>query len=261
MADKNNLAFAVLLLTATSITACGPRRVSVPSGTGVPAPEFATVLSGARAACDSVQTLQAELALSGRADGQRIRGRVHTGLVPGALRLEGVAPFGSPVFILVADGGQGTLLLLRDRRVLKEAPPEEILNALVGIRLGADDLRALLSGCVIAAANATAARSYGPDWLAVDLPSNGTLFLHRQDEMWRIVAGRHSGLEIEYPAFENGRPSQVVLRGKDVQLTVSLNQVEVNGNLPRDRLVAVNIPPGLDPLTLDELRRAGPLGQ
>ena len=199
--------------------------------------------------------------MSGRAAGQRMRGRIHAGLASAALRLEGVAPFGSPVFILVADGSRGTLLLLRDRRVLQNAAPEEILNALIGVRLGPDDLRAMLSGCVRATADPASGRAYGDDWLAVDLASGGTAYLHRQDRTWRIVAGRYGGLEIDYTAFQGERPSQVVLRGADLNLSVALNQVEVNGEIPRDQLVAVKIPPGLSPLTLDELRRAGPLGQ
>ena len=174
---------------------------------------FCAGIRQARAACDSVRTLQAELGLSGRAAGQRMRGRVLAGLVPGALRLEGVAPFGAPVFILVADGARGTLLLSRERRVVQDAPPEEILNALVGIRLGADDLRAMLSGCVKAAAEPTGARAYGADWLAVDLAAGGTVYLRRIGNAWRIVAGRYGGLEIDYAAFQGDRPSQVVLRG------------------------------------------------
>jgi hypothetical protein len=260
LADKSKLAVAVLLFTIT-LAACGPRRVALPTGPGTPVADYASVLAGARAQCDAVKTLQAELAMSGRAAGQRIRGRVHAGLVPGALRLEGVAPFGSPVFILVADGPRGSLLLLRDRRVLEDAPPEEILNALVGIKLGPDDLRAVMSGCVKAAPEPAAARAYGSEWIAVDLASGGTIYLRRQENAWRIVAGRYGGLEIEYANFAAGRPAQIVLRGTDLDLTLGLNQVEINGELPRDRLVAVAIPAGLAPLTLDELRRGGPLGE
>ncbi len=260
LAEKNKLLLAIILIT-TIVTACGPRRISLPAGPGSPASDYAAVLSTARTACNGVRTLQAELALSGRAAGQRIRGRVHAGLIPGALRLEGVAPFGSPVFILVADGSRGTLLLLRDRRVLKDAPPEEILNALVGIRLGPDDLRAMLSGCVRAALEPASGRAYGADWMAVDLASGGTAYLQRQRGAWRMVAGRYGGLEIDYPAFQGDRPSQVVLRGTDLNLNVALNQVAVNGDLPRNELVSVNIPPGLSPLTLEELRRTGPLGR
>ena len=214
-----------------------------------------------RSACDGVRTLQAELGLSGRAAGQRMRGRVLAGIVPDALRLEGVAPFGAPVFILVADGTRGTLLLARDRRVVRNAAPDEILNALVGIRLSPDDLRAALAGCVRAASEAKGARAFGADWLAVDLAAGGAVYLRRVDDRWRIVAGRYGDLEVDYTAFAGNRPSRVVLRGKDLDLALALNQVEVNGDLPRDKLVALTVPDGVTPLSIEELRKAGPLGQ
>ncbi len=260
MAGRNKLAFSILLLTLC-LTACGPRRLALPAGAGTPASDFAPTFAAARAACESVRTMQAELGLSGRAAGQRVRGRVLGGFVPGALRLEGVAPFGTPVFILVADGQRGTLLLSRDRRVVRDEAPEEILNALIGLRLGADDLRALLSGCVKAAAEPSAARTYGSDWMAVDLASGGTIYLNRAGTAWRIVAGRYGGLEIDYPAFEGDRPSQITLRGTELNLGLAVSQVEVNGDLPRDQLVMLKIPDGVEPLPLDELRKSGPLGQ
>jgi hypothetical protein len=258
LAENSKLAFSILLLTI-GLAACGQPRVTLPGGTGVPAPDFAPAYAQARAACDNVRVLQAELGLSGRAAGQRLRGRVLAGLVPGALRLEGVAPFGAPVFILVADGTRGTLLLSRDRRVVRDAAPEEILNALVGIRLGPDDLRAMLGGCVRAAADSTGARAYGADWLAVDLAAGGTIYLRRVDGAWRIVAGRYGGLEIDYASFEGDRPSQVALRGTDLSLALDVSQVEVNGDLPRDQLVALKIPDDVAPLSLEQLRKAGPL--
>ena len=137
----------------------------------------------------------------------------------------------------------------------------DILHALVGIRLGPDDLRALFTGCIKAASEPSAGRMHGPDWMTVDLASGGTIYLHRERGAWRILAGRYGGLEIDYTAFRGERPSQVVLRGKDLDLTLAVDQVEIDGELPREQLVAVTIPPGVLPLTLDELRRAGPLGQ
>jgi hypothetical protein len=260
LAEKSKSALSILLLTI-GLAACGQPRVTLPGGTGTPAPDFAPAYAQARAACDSVRTLQAELGLSGRAAGQRMRGRVLAGLVPDALRLEGVAPFGAPVFILVAAGPRGTLLLSRERRVVQDAAPEDILNALVGIRLGPDDLRAMLGGCVRAAAESTGARAYGTDWLAVDLAAGGTVYLRRIGNAWRIVAGRYGGLEIDYAAFQGDRPSEVVLRGTDLSLALALNGVEVNGDLPLDQLVALKIPDGVAPLSLEQLRRAGPLGR
>jgi hypothetical protein len=260
LAGKSKLAFSTFLLTI-ALTACGPPRIALPGGTGTPASDFESAYAEARAVCSNITTLQAELGLSGRAAGQRLRGRILGGFVPGALRLEGVAPFGAPVFILVADGQHATLLLSRERRVVRDAAPEDILGALIGVRLGADDLRALLTGCVKAGADAKTALAYGPDWLAVELASGGTIFLNRSARGWRIVAGRYGGLEVDYPAFEQNRPSQMTLRGTDLNLGLALTQVEVNGNLPRDQLVALKIPDGVTPLPLDELRRAGPLGE
>jgi len=217
--------------------------------------------------------------LSGKAGSQPLRGRALAGFAPGAVRLEALAPFGSPAFILVADGSRGTLLLPRDRRMLQNAAPEDILNALIGVPLGPDDLRAVLSGCMKANAMPASGREFGPDWLSVDLDSGGTVYLQRvkgQPAAWRVVAGRYAGLEIEYPQFAGEQPASIVIRSgpaaapaagsaapaaADVALTIGLSQVEVNGDLPRDQLVALKIPPGMEPITLTELRAAGPLGR
>jgi hypothetical protein len=260
LAEPSRLSLAFVLF-AISLTACGPRRLTLPTGAGAPASDYLSAWTAARHACDSVRSLQAELALSGRAGSQRMRGRVLAGIVPGALRLEGVAPFGSPVFILVADGDRGTMLLLRDRRILQDAAPEEILNALVGVSLGPDDLLAVLVGCVQSGADPVAGLAYGADWRAVELASGATIYLHQQNGKWRIVAGRHKGLEVDYTAFGLERPTQVVLRGADLNLMLTLSQVEVNGDLTREQLVGLKVPPGLTPITLDELRRAVPVGE
>ncbi len=214
----------------------------------------------AQTGCRDVRSLQVELALSGNAGPQKLRGRVLAGFAPGGMRLEAVAPFGSPAFILTADGSRGTLLLPRDRRILQNTAPEDILNALIGVRLGPDDLRAVLSGCVKANARPTSGREYGSDWLSVDLESSGTLYLQRQAGRWRFVAGRYGGLEIEYPRFAGEQPSQIIILAANANLTVGLSQLEVNGDLPRDELVAIKIPTGLQPITLEQLREAGPLG-
>jgi len=179
----------------------------------------------------------------------------------------------------VADGSRGTLLLPRDRRSLQGAAPEDILNALIGVPLGPDDLRAVLSGCIKANAVPTGGREFGPDWMSVDLDSGGAVYLHRvqgQPSAWRAVAGRYAGLEIDYPQFAGEQPSTIGIRSApaaapaaenaapavaDVALTIALSQVELNGDLPRDQLVAVKIPPEMQPITLAELRAAGPLGR
>ena len=56
-----------------------------------------------------------------------MRGRAIAGFdLPGSLRLEGVAPFGPPAFILAGRDEAATLLLPRENRVLREE--KEILR-------------------------------------------------------------------------------------------------------------------------------------
>ena len=49
-----------------------------------------------------------------------------------SMRLEGVAPFGAPVFILVSQGLKTTLLLPRDDRVAYSDGAQSMLVALIG---------------------------------------------------------------------------------------------------------------------------------
>jgi hypothetical protein len=257
---------ALLAAAMMSIGACAPRglaRITLPTGPGSPAPEYATAFATALIRCHDVRTFSAELSLSGRAGNQRLRGRVLVGLAAGALRLEAPAPDGSSAFILVADGSRGRLLLARDRRVLDGAPPADILDALIGIALGPDDLRALLSGCLQAQAEATGARAYGAEWIVVDLAGGGTMYLRRgPDATWRIAAGTHAGLTVQYGELASGVPAQIhiasaAMSGRtDLDVLLGVSQVLVNDDLQRDRLVALTIPPGTSPITLQELRES-----
>ena len=117
----------------------------------MPFPEFADRFRRVTMTCAGVRTMTAELALAGRAGGRRLRGRAIAGFErPASMRLEGVAPFGPPAFILAARAGTATLLLPRDNRVLRKAAPEDILGALTGVALSPADLQAILTGCVSA---------------------------------------------------------------------------------------------------------------
>jgi hypothetical protein len=237
--------------------------MAIPTDPGVAFPDFAAVHDQVTAACRGVKTLTTELSLSGRAGQQRLRGRVVAGFErPASVRLEGVAPFGPPAFILAARGGEATLLLPRDERVLRGAKAEEILGAMTGVGLAPADLQAVLTGCVTADPKPTAGRLHQDEWASIDLEGGARVFLQRQNGAWQPRAARREGWQIEYPAWQGRFPQSVRLQadrpGAAVDLTAALSQVEANVDIDA-KAFTVDVPAAARPMTLDELRDAGPL--
>ncbi len=85
--------------------------------------------------------------------------------------------------------------------------------------------------------------------------------LDQTNLIWRAVAGaEREGITVQYTDFAGGRASTVFVRARVADLTLRLSQVEIN--VPLDpRIFDVEVPKNAEPLTLDELRRAGPLGE
>ena len=242
---------------------CAPRLLSLPTDPGTPLPDFVQIHRQATAACAGVRTLTAELSLSGRAGGRTLRGRAIAGFErPGSLRLEGVAPFGAPGFILAGGGDGATLLLPRDNLVLRNGRAEEILGALTGVGLAPAELQAILTGCVASMPGAMGGRSHRRGWASIDLPGDATLYLERVGSRWRPRAARRPGWQIEYPAWQGAFPREVRLRSVDpavdVDLTVAISQIEANITLD-PAAFTVSVPADALPLTMAELRDAGPL--
>ena len=176
-----------------------------------------------------------------------------------------MAPFGAPAFILVARGENATLLLPRDEpRVLRGAKPEDILGALTGVALGPADLQAILTGCVVPMPQARDARRHANGWASIDLAGGATIYLEPARGGWTLRAARRAGWQIEYPAWNGNFPQSVRLQATqpdvNVDLTAALSQIETNKDL-EEAAFTVNVPPGADPITLDELRSSGPLGR
>ena len=248
------------------MSACGAKRFTPPAGPGTPYPGFAAESEQATSECRGAKTITATLSLSGRAGSQKLRGRVDAGFAaPDDARLEGRAPFGRPVFILVAQSdASATLLLPRDNRVLRNAPPAAIVEALAGVSLAPGDLRAVIAGCGFVG-EPTAGRAYG-DWVAIDV-KDAIHYLRRIEGRWRLVASIRGPLAIEYRDFASGRPSTVRIRttassaASEAESDLTLRLSDVNINVPLEpEVFRVEIPPDADPLTIEELRRAGPLG-
>jgi hypothetical protein len=210
----------------------------------------------------------AEGAVSGTADGRRVRGRLHLGVAsPASARLEAVAPFGQPLFIVVARDGLVTRVLTRPDRILRDEDPAQVLEAIAGVPLDPAELGATLTACAEMPAGSDA-RRLGNDGRVVT--SGAVDFYVRREGStapWRLVARvhRHSGRpgwRVEYHDFAGAFPRTLRFVGDDrsrLDLRIGLSQVEHNVPLGHE-VFEVRIPPAAVPLTIEELRRHGPLG-
>src|SRR5262245_21876916 len=250
-------------VTLALSAACAPGRVSLPSGAGTPFPEFAAAYADAVSDCRKVTSLKATLGLSGRAGSTKLRGHIDAGFAaPASVRLEGFPPLsfsGRPIFTLVARGDTATLVLPRDRRVLRGTQPSAIVEALSGVPLDPTDLRAVVAGCGLGQGEPGAGRSYGNGWAAVDA-GGATVFLRQMGGRWTIAAATRETLQIEYADIQSGRPATIHLRsGTTSDVTLKLSDVELNTPL-EPAVFELEIPKDAEPITLEELRKAGPLG-
>lgn len=264
---------ALLVAFALGAAACATAAtIRLPDGPWADEPSAAGAFESASAPCRGVRTLTAELGVRGKAGRSKIRGRVLAGFERGgSLRLEAPAPFGAPIFILVSRANRATLLLPRDRRILRDVAVDDVLDAITGLRRSSDDVLALLAGCLAAdaASAGTGQRSSG-GWLRVGLTGGVTAFLAPDGGRWRVAAGQGGAgaagfaWSVSYAAFASGFPGAVTIRQEaaagaaETALTFQVSQLETN--VPIDpRAFDVIVPADTQPLTLDELRQSGPL--
>jgi outer membrane biogenesis lipoprotein LolB len=245
------------------LSACAARTPPRPSGAATPDPTAVVNFATATSACQGFRSFEGELALSGRAGDERIRGRVIAGLeAGGALRLEAPAPFGAPFFILAARSETATLLLPRERRVLRDTPVTTVLERLTGLALGAEDLRLIVSGCLSAAAAADEGRQWPGGWQAVTIGRDRVAYLRRAQGRPVVSAADYGPWQIAYADHAGGFPRRVRVRNRDgtVDVTARVDQLSVNTAIS-PRAWTVEVPSTADPMTLDELRSIAPLAE
>ena len=176
---------------------------------------------------------------------------------PDAMRIEAVAPFGPPVFVIATVGGAATLLLPRESAVLTGETPDAVLEALTGVALGPTSLRALLTGCVSDTA-VNAGTVFPGGWASLVFEDGSVMYLRRSGERWTVRGAARGGWRVEYPSWTGTFPATMRLQSADVDLMLELRQVEANVELDA-KAFAVSVPPGTRHVTLDEIRRSGAL--
>ncbi len=175
------------------------------------------------------------------------------------MRLEGQPPFGPPVFVLASSASGTTLLLPREDRVHTGTPARQLVEALSGLAFDGAALRAVLTGCVTTENTALDALRYADGRVVVRAADEATLLVRDG----RVVGGSRDGLRVDYEAFVGDFPS--VLRvtsaagGGTIDATMRVSGIETNRELG-DEAFQVAVPVEAQPLTLEQVRRLGPLG-
>ena len=257
-------------MAAVLLSACATRLPPRPAGTPAPDPTAADAFIAATASCKGFRSIEGELSLSGRAGEERVRGRILTGLESGGLvRLEAVAPFGAPFFVLAGKSERATLVLPRERRVLKDTGVRDVLERITGLALGADDLRLILSGCLVENAAPTEGRQWGGGWKAVTIGADRVAYLRVQDGRPLLTAADYGPWHVDYSAHTSGFPRLIRIRNAlvprslgegGIDITARIEQLQVNTSINPLAWV-VEIPSDADPMTLDELRSIAPLAE
>jgi hypothetical protein len=258
------VAFALATLASISSQACAPKVVvSLPTGAMRADAAAEAVFAESRSRCQAIHSWSAELSAAGRVRGHTVRTRVLAGTTDrGDLRLEAVAPFGAPFFVLVAAAERASLLFPREGRVLRDAAAFQVLDAMIGLELSAADLHALLTGCGVSQPRPGNGRAIGREWRAVDVADSQTIFFRETAGTWRLEAARLGALTVGYAGFEGTTPREILLvadernGGTGVRLRLQLSQVEENAALPHEAF-EITVPPDARPLTVAELRERG----
>ncbi len=239
-----------------------------PEGPGGRAVDGAEVVAEATAVCRGIRTMTAEMSVRGSIGGQRIpRGRLIAGLAePDAVHLDAVAPFGESIFMFVVKDGRATLLLPRDDRALENGAPAAVLEAVTGVPLDGASLRLALTGCADASGSAEIL-SVGGRWRILTVGARAQYFERDgRTGAWRMVAALHAMTDrptwrAEYRDFLHGLPRSIRFVSpapRRFDLRLALSGVEINTPVPNDAF-ELRIPPGTNPISLEELRRSGPL--
>jgi hypothetical protein len=246
---------------AAALSACAARIPARPAGPATPDPTAVDAFNQATKQCAGLQRLTAELRLSGRAGEERLRGTLHAGLAaPASLRVEAIAPFGQPFFILAGSDNRATLLLPREGQVLRDAPVAAVLERLTGLALTATDLRLILTGCLSVPANPENGRAFAKGWRAVTLASGVVAYLKAVNGVTVVAAADHGQWHVDYSDHLNGWPRRVRIRSAsdDVDLTAALGEFAVNTEID-SRAFEVAVPAGATTITLDHLKSVMPL--
>jgi len=238
---------------------CAASRFAPPAGPAAAAPDAPAIWASASTACRAVHGYQAALKFSGRIDERRVPGlaaaTINIAIADDlSLGLEGRAA-GQLLFRLGGQPARATLLWREGNRVVT-APVADIMDALIGVRMDAARLRALLTGCVTMSDQMTGSGRYG-GVIRITTP-DADVFLRQQDGTWRPHAGTFDTWIVSYGDVRDALPRSVRIdsapgHAPAASLSLTVTDLISNPSLPAAAFV-VAVPGDATPMTLDELR-------
>jgi hypothetical protein len=255
----------VFFVVTTLVIACGPAVFVPPAGPGEPAPDAAAAWTEATAACRDVRTYSASLRLSGRSADQRLPG---VGAIV-ALTAQGnvflqIVSGNRPLLTLAGTADKATYFLHDDHRVVT-ARAGEIVETIVGVPIDPEQLLAILAGCGVRQFDVQRAARFGKR-VAVTT-GDGQAFLEQRAAVWETVAALVGKLTVQYTRKNSKFPTSLRLDavppgGPPSWINISaIDQVDVNTDLAPAVFAAPAAAASATPMTIDELRAAGPFGR
>ena len=244
------------IVCGAMVAACGGRAMFVPpAGPGTAAPDAQAAWDEATNACRGVERVVASMRVRGRIADTRVWPlSIDSAVVlKQSIYLSAVAS-GRPVFLLVGTPARATLWLRTDDRSITAAPGD-ILQALIGVSMSADDLLGVLSGCVSREASFTSATRHGAT-LAIQTP-DGRSFLEQRAGQWQTRAFESKSFTVEFVPPGASIPQDTwvwsTFASSPASLHLSVNERELNGTIPPE---VFRVPAGAQaaaPMTLEEL--------
>jgi hypothetical protein len=87
------------------------------------------------------------------------------------------------------------------------------------------------------------------------------VYLRSEGGVWRLSAAERAGLTVQYSAFSSGRATALRLQAPAARADVTARLSDLSINVPLEAAVfEVDVPASAEAISLEELRRAGPLG-
>ena len=246
----------VVFLSLLTTGGCSRRPVSLVSDVpAVPlsAEETGRVLELLELQGESVQRYQAVVRVRGKGPEGKFRA---TELIiferPDRIRVELLATFGASRWIAVASAGEITVLFPRSREYLEESAVEDVVGALLGIRLSPLEVMSILAGTGLPVTAPSLVRAERHGEKVRLLLEEGRVELVSD----QVREAQRAGYRVIYPTDwkRKGRtaPDRIEIVSDTIEVSLTVDDLDINIRLDPEAFV-VTIPEGAVRLGLAQI--------